>query len=123
MQTPSYMIYIITILCYCIAFFFLWKDPSNALNKFLFYSISAIPIWLFCRKYTLKKERVKLAKKERILNVLQICIFTILGLSTMILIPTKYYKEYPFFVNTIVVLFIISTITLIMWSRKISKKR
>ena len=115
------MIYVITILCYCIAFFFLWKNPDNTSYKILFYSISAIPIWLFCRKYTQKKEKVKLTKKERFLNVLQICVFVALGLSTMILMLTKYYKEHPFFVNTLFVLFIISTIILIVLSRYINK--
>lgn len=116
------MIYVITILCYCVAFFFLWKDPNNAFYKFLFYSISAIPIWLFCQKYAQKK-KVKLAKREVAVNILQVSIFIILGLSTMILTLVDFSKENQYFVNVLFILFIISTMMLIFWGHKISRKK
>lgn len=116
------MIYLITILCYCIAFLFLWKNPDSAISKILFYSISAIPVWLFCSKYTRNRKRVNLTKKEKSLNILQICVFLVLGLSTIILTLTHYNKEYPIFVNIIFILFIISTILLIIWNYYIGKK-
>lgn len=122
MQICVDMIYLIAILCYCIAFFLLWKNPDSASCKVLFYSISAIPVWLFCNKYTQKRKKSNLTKKEKSLNVLLICIFTVLGLSTIILTSTQYNNEYPLVVNIIFILFIISTILLIIWSYYIGKK-
>lgn len=116
------MIYLIIILCYCIAFFILYVNPDSASSNFLFYGISAIPVYLFCNKFTKKSGKRKLTQKENFLNVLQISVFTVLGVSTVILASTKYNEEYPLFVIAIFILFIISAVLLIIWSSYIIKK-
>lgn len=115
------LIYLLAILSYCIGIYFLWQNPSDAFCKFLFYTFTSIPIGLLCYKYARGKKRV-LRGKDRALNVFLVGITVILGSSIMLLTLTNFPKEYEVWFNMMFILFAISVIALISWSKKIGKQ-
>lgn len=122
MKHAGMMIYLFAILCYCIGFYFLWQDPDDAFHKFLFYSFTSIPVGLFCYKYA-RGKKVNLIGRDKIINVLLIGIFVVLGFSIMLLSLIDFPKEHRVWFNTIFALFVISTITVIVWSQIIKQKK
>lgn len=117
MKHADIMIYLFTILCYCIGLYLLWQDPDDAFYKFLFHNLTAIPVGLFCYKY-MRGKRLQLAGRDKIVNILLIGTVVILGLSIQLLTLVDFPREHGVWYNMIFALFAMSTILLIIWSQK-----
>lgn len=110
--------YILIISCYCIGVYFLWLNPNDANYKFIFYFCFSIPVSFFC--YKIRKENNSL-KKLGFIGILFNGIFASLGMLIAYLMLTGFSKEHETCFMFLLLLFIVSIVVLIIWSRKARK--
>lgn len=110
--------YILIILCYCIGIYFLWLNPNDANHKFIFYVCFSIPVGFFY--YKIGKENNSL-KKLGFIGILFNGIVASLGTLIAYLMLTGFLKEHETCFMLLLLLFIVSIVVLIIWSRKTRK--
>lgn len=109
---------ILIILCYCIGIYFLWLNPNDANYKFIFYVCFSIPVVFFC--YKIGKENNSL-KKMGFIGILFNGIVASLGTLIAYLMLIDFSKEHEICFVFLLLLFIVSIVGLIIWSRKVRK--
>lgn len=109
---------ILIILCYCIGIYFLWLNPNDANYKFIFYVCFSIPVGFFC--YKIGKENNSL-EELGFIGILLNGIVALLGTLIAYLMLIGFSKEHETCFMFLLLLFIVSIVVLIIWSRKVRK--